>query len=147
MTLKTHLGTDADQRPRFPTGLLIGGRVVEGRAARIPVTNPATGEVITEVSGANEQDIDDAVGTANDAFRNGVWRTMPIHDRAQLIHRFADGIEAQMTGLYELETMNNGPPCCSPTGLRWSRYAASTTPTPAGSRWAWSASSRRSTIR
>jgi acyl-CoA reductase-like NAD-dependent aldehyde dehydrogenase len=129
MTLKTHLGTDADQRPRFPTGLLIGGRVVEGRAARIPVTNPATGEVITEVSGANEQDIDDAVGTANDAFRNGVWRTMPIHDRARLIHRFADGIEAQMTGLYELETMNNGRPITETKAqitrlAEWYRYNA-----------------------
>ena len=42
----------------LPTGLRIGGRVVDGRAPQIPVTNPATGEVFTHVAGASEEDID-----------------------------------------------------------------------------------------
>src|SRR5262245_40215942 len=80
--------TTADQRPPYPTGLLIGGRVVDGRAEPIPVINPATGKLITEVAGASADDVDDAVRTANETFRNGDWATMPIHDRARPIHRF-----------------------------------------------------------
>jgi acyl-CoA reductase-like NAD-dependent aldehyde dehydrogenase len=109
--------------------LLIGGRVVEGRAQPIPVTNPATGQLITKVSGANADDVEDAVRTAHETFRDGVWRTMPIHDRARLIHRFADGIEAHMAELYELETLNNGRPITETKAqisrlAEWYRYNA-----------------------
>ncbi|WP_101952574.1 aldehyde dehydrogenase [Mycobacterium sp. 3519A] len=121
--------TTADQRRPYPTGLLIGGREVEGRAKPIRVINPATGELIAEVAGASAEDVDDAVRTANDAFRHGVWRTMPIHDRARLIHRFADGIEAHMSELYELETLNNGRPITETKAqitrlAEWYRYNA-----------------------
>src|ERR1700742_1462725 len=104
MTATAPFTSDEAQHQSLPTGLLIDGRVVQGRAAPIPVTNPATGEVFTEVSGADEADIDDAVRSAHDAFRNGTWRTMAIHDRAQLINRFADGIDARMADLYRLQT-------------------------------------------
>lgn len=119
---------DDHQRP-FPTGLLIGGRVVPGRATPIPVVNPASGEVLAAVAGASEQDIDDAVRDAHDTFRNGTWRSMPIHDRARLINRFADGIEARMTDLYTLETMNNGRPITETKAqitrlAEWYRYNA-----------------------
>ena len=54
---------------------------------------------------------------------------MPIHDRAQLINRFADGIEARMAELYELETMNNGRPITETKAQitrlpEWYRYNA-----------------------
>jgi acyl-CoA reductase-like NAD-dependent aldehyde dehydrogenase len=130
MTLTdSHSDTTADRRPPYPTGLLIGGRVVEGRAQPIPVTNPATGQLITKVSGANADDVEDAVRTAHETFRDGVWRTMPIHDRARLIHRFADGIEAHMAELYELETLNNGRPITETKAqisrlAEWYRYNA-----------------------
>src|SRR4029077_18651048 len=110
MTMTAPFVTGEDQRSPLPTGLLIGGRVVQGRATPIPVTNPATGEVFTEVSGASEEDIDDAVTNAHGTYRNGTGSTMPIHDRARLINRFADGIDSRMAELYQLETMNNGRP-------------------------------------
>jgi acyl-CoA reductase-like NAD-dependent aldehyde dehydrogenase len=93
------------------------------------VVNPATGEVITEVAGASEQDIDDAVTAAHEAFRSPAWRTMSIHDRARLINRFADGIESHMAELYELETMNNGRPITETKAqitrlAEWYRYNA-----------------------
>jgi acyl-CoA reductase-like NAD-dependent aldehyde dehydrogenase len=129
MAMTAGLDADAHQPPPFTTGLLIGGRFVGGLAEPIPVINPATGEVITEVSGASEQDINDAVKNANSAFRHGVWRTMPIQDRARLIHRFADGIEANMAQLYELETLNNGRPITETKAqitrlAEWYRYNA-----------------------
>jgi len=129
MTLTTMFGADTESRDRFPTGLLIAGREVAGRAEPISVVNPATGEVITEVAGASEQDIDDAVTAAHEAFRSPAWRTMSIHDRARLINRFADGIESHMAELYELETMNNGRPITETKAqitrlAEWYRYNA-----------------------
>ena len=110
-------------------GLRIGGQVVEGHAAPIDVTNPATGEVFAQVAGAGEQDIDRAVRVAHETFQSDVWRDLPIHDRARLINRFADGIEARMADLYRLETMNNGRPITETRAqinrlAEWYRYNA-----------------------
>ena len=129
MTMTASFVTSGAHQPPLPTGLLIGGRVVEGRAEPIQVTNPATGQVFAEVAGASEQDIDDAVRNAHETFRNSEWRTMPIHDRARLINRFADGIEAHMEDLYQLETTNNGRPITETRAQiarlpEWYRYNA-----------------------
>ena len=115
---------------RLSTGLRIGGRVREGSATPIPVVNPATGEVFAEVASASEQDMDVAVRDAHDAFRSGVWSEMAIHDRAQVLHRFADGIAERMDDLYKLETMNNGRPITETKAQitrlpEWYRYNAS----------------------
>ncbi len=129
MTSTVSPGTRGDSRTPLPTGLLIGGRTVPGHAAPIPVTNPATGDVFAEVEGASAADVDDAVRNAHEAFRHGSWRTMSIHDRARLVQRFADGIEAHMAELYELETMNNGRPITETKAqitrlAEWYRYNA-----------------------
>ncbi len=111
------------------TGLRIGGEVVDGAAEPIEVVNPATGEIVTAVSSADAADIDRAVRTAQDTFRSGVWSDLPVHDRAALMHRFADGIEARMEDLYTLETMNNGRPITETRAQitrlpEWYRYNA-----------------------
>ena len=92
------------------TGLRIGGEVLPGSAPPIEVVNPATGEVFATVAGADAADMDRAVRNADEVFRSGVWSRMAIHDRAQLMHAFADGIQARMEDLYKIETMNNGRP-------------------------------------
>jgi acyl-CoA reductase-like NAD-dependent aldehyde dehydrogenase len=113
----------------LPAGLLIGGREVDGNAPPIEVTNPATGRVFATVAGADASDVDAAVRVADETFRSGEWRDMPIHDRARLINRFADGIEARMADLYRLETMNNGRPITETKAqitrlAEWYRYNA-----------------------
>ena len=112
------------------TGLRIGGKVLEGSAAPIKVVNPATGEVFASVACADAHDIDKAVRVADETFRCGVWSRMAIHDRAQLMHRFADGIETHMEDLYQLETLNNGRPITETKAQitrlpEWYRYNAS----------------------
>ena len=114
----------------LPTGLRIGGDLLPGRAEPIDVVNPATGEVIAAVAAADAEDIDAAVRTAHDTFRSGVWSRMAIHDRARIMHAFADGIEARMEDLYKLETMNNGRPITETKAQitrlsEWYRYNAS----------------------
>lgn len=113
----------------LPTGLRIGGRLLPGSAEPIDVVNPATGEVIAAVAAADPGDVDAAVRTADETFRSGVWSQMAIHDRARIIHRFADGIEARMEDLYQLETMNNGRPITETKAQitrlsEWYRYNA-----------------------
>ncbi len=115
---------------RMTTGLRIGGEVTPGGAAPLEVLNPATGEVLAVVENADLDDIDRAVRTAHETFESGVWSTMPIHDRARLMHRFADGIEARMEDLYRLETANNGRPITETKAQitrlpEWYRYNAS----------------------
>jgi phenylacetaldehyde dehydrogenase len=129
MTATAPFTSDAEPTGSLPTGLRIGGAVVEGRAAPIQVTNPATGKVFAEVASANEEDIDEAVRVADQTFRSDVWRDFPIQDRARLVNRFADGIEARMTDLYRLETMNNGRPITETKAqitrlAEWYRYNA-----------------------
>ena len=113
----------------LPTGLRIGGRLLPGRSEPIDVFNPATGEVIASVAVADAGDVDDAVRIADETFRSGVWSRMAIHDRARIMHRFADGIEARMEDLYKLETMNNGRPITETKAQitrlsEWYRYNA-----------------------
>lgn len=115
---------------RLLTGLRIGGEVVPGSAPSIEVVNPATGAVFADVASASEQDMDRAVTAAHATYRSGVWSEMPIHDRAQVMHRFADGIAARMEDLYKLETMNNGRPITETKAQitrlpEWYRYNAS----------------------
>lgn len=113
----------------LPPGLRIGGHAVDGRGASIPVTDPSTGKIFAEVAGANEEDLDQAVRVAHDTFVNSDWRYLPPHERALVLNRFADGIEARMEDLYRLETMNNGRPITETKAQitrlpEWYRYNA-----------------------
>ena len=113
----------------LPTGLLVGGAELAGGAESIEVVNPSTGRVVTTVASADVADVDRAVRTADAAFRAGGWRDLPIHDRARIIHRFADGIDRRMDDLYRLETLNNGRPITETKAqitrlAEWYRYNA-----------------------
>jgi phenylacetaldehyde dehydrogenase len=129
MTMTPDVVPDSGLPADLPTGLLIGGKQVDGNATPIEVTNPATGRVFATVAGADPGDIDTAVRVADERFRSEGWRDLPIHDRARLINRFADGIEARMPDLYRLETMNNGRPITETKAqisrlAEWYRYNA-----------------------
>jgi acyl-CoA reductase-like NAD-dependent aldehyde dehydrogenase len=111
------------------SGLFVGNADTAGHAEPLRVINPATGEVIAEVACADEADVDAAVRVADDAFRSGVWSRLPPHERARVLHRFADGIEARMPELWRLETLNNGRPVTETRAQitrlpEWYRYNA-----------------------
>ena len=50
--------------------------------------NPATGEELWECPIASEQDLDDAVAAAKEAFAS--WRNVPVEKRKELLLKFAD---------------------------------------------------------
>jgi acyl-CoA reductase-like NAD-dependent aldehyde dehydrogenase len=110
-------------------GLLIGGRETTDWEAELEVLNPATGSVIANVASADADDVDRAVRTARSTFDAGVWRDLPIHERAGVLNRFADAIAARMADLWRLETMNNGRPVAETRAQitrlpEWYRYNA-----------------------
>ncbi len=109
--------------------LLIGGMNVDGTAPLLEIENPATGEVFALCHSASADDIDIAVANARAAFESGTWRTMPIHERAAILNRFADLLARDMDELYQLETANNGRPITETKAQitrlpEWYRYNA-----------------------
>lgn len=55
--------------------LLINGQLVTGQGEKLPVYNPATGEVIVQVAEASAQQVEEAVQAADAAFEQ--WGKPP----------------------------------------------------------------------
>src|SRR5687768_9397321 len=90
------------------TKLLIDGKLVSGGGQVEPVLNPATGKAIAKVAEASREQIDAAVKAAAAAF-DGWARTAP-KDRAALLLRLADRIEADGAEFAKVESLNCGKP-------------------------------------
>jgi acyl-CoA reductase-like NAD-dependent aldehyde dehydrogenase len=78
-------------------------------ADRIPVEDPATGEVIAVVQGGGPDQLDAAVEAAHRAFQAD-WRWRPWAERAALLLRGADVLEEHADELALLESRENGKP-------------------------------------
>ncbi|GAA0210419.1 aldehyde dehydrogenase DhaS [Saccharothrix mutabilis subsp. mutabilis] len=89
------------------TGLFIGGRWVAATDTST-TTDPATGEPLAEVADATAADVDAAVAAARDALP--AWQALPATERAALLWRLADLVEADAEKLAELETRDQGQP-------------------------------------
>src|SRR6202166_370055 len=94
-----------------PGRLLIDGQWVDG-SKQFDTTNPATGEVLTQIAEASPADVDRAVEAARRAFedRSGAWRKLSASERGRLIWKLADLVEKNIDELAELETLDNGKP-------------------------------------
>jgi acyl-CoA reductase-like NAD-dependent aldehyde dehydrogenase len=89
--------------------IYVDGRFIAGRAKdAIPVSDPATGEVIDEVPCCDAPDIDAAVAAARSAFPG--WRGTVANDRATLLHEVATRMRAHGESLIELLTREQGKP-------------------------------------
>src|SRR5690625_3080223 len=92
-------------------GLYIDGEYVESATGKTFETlNPATEEVLTEVSEAQEEDIDQAVKAAEKAFNDGSWSNLTTAERSHLMYKFADLLEENREELAQLDTLDNGKP-------------------------------------
>jgi phenylacetaldehyde dehydrogenase len=94
-----------------PRQLLIGGRWVSAASGKtLDVFDPATGEVFAQAAAGGAEDIDLAVKAARQAFEKGAWRTTSPSERARLLWKLSDAIEANAAELAMLETVDNGMP-------------------------------------
>lgn len=90
------------------TRQFIDGAFVVGEGAEEEVRDPATGAVLARVPEASAEQVAGAVAAAERAFP--AWsRTVP-RDRALLLLRLADAIEANAQALAALESRNCGKP-------------------------------------
>ena len=91
--------------------LFIGGEWVEAETGEtIDVINPATGLVIAKIAAANAADVDKAVKAARKAFESGPWPAMNGTERARLMWKLADALEANADEIGLVETLDNGMP-------------------------------------
>ena len=94
-----------------PGKLLIGGRWIDAKSGKtFAVYNPTDGTEIAQVAEAGREDVDLAVAAAGKAFDAGSWSRMPASERARLLWKLADAIEAQSTTFGLVETLDNGKP-------------------------------------
>ncbi len=80
----------------------------------LEVLNPATEEVLENLEPATAGDADAAVARAKAAYPK--WRAIEPADRARLLHRLADALEAEQENLAQLESKNAGKPIVSARG-------------------------------
>lgn len=74
----------------------------------IDVENPYTKTIITSVPAGDEQDVEDAVKAARNAFP--LWRDTPLHRRIQLMERFLSIMKDMLPSLVQLEVEELGAP-------------------------------------
>ena len=91
-------------------GLYIGGQFVEATGgAPFKTVNPATEEVLAEVSEASADDVDAAVTAARTAYTR-VWSRMSGADRGKYLFRIARILQERAREFAVLETLDNGKP-------------------------------------
>ncbi len=89
--------------------MFVDGQFVEGGGEPLKTVNPATEEVLAEVSTATAADVDRAVKAARRAY-DRVWGRMPGAERAKYIFRIARLVQERARELAVLESLDNGKP-------------------------------------
>src|SRR6516165_10418944 len=87
--------------------LLINGRLVKGTST-LDVINPATGRTLTAAPRADQAQLDQAVAAAKAAFPT--WSATPLRQRAALLVKLADALEAEQGAFARLLTQEQGKP-------------------------------------
>ena len=89
------------------TRAYIDGQWVDADSgASLPVTNPATGEVITEIAKVGAAETRRAIAAAERAMAE--WRRVPAKQRAQIMRRWFDLIMASQEDLARIMTTEQG---------------------------------------
>ncbi|KAJ4106148.1 hypothetical protein NW761_000016 [Fusarium oxysporum] len=95
------------------TQLFINNKYVDCHNSKhVTVHNPATGELISDrIPVAGNEDVDEAVACANEAFKpNSPWRQMTHTERREILLKFADLLEANEERLAYLTRLTLGAP-------------------------------------
>lgn len=99
----------------LPDKQYIGGRAVIGEGERIRVINPGTEEVVAEIAGASEAQVEAAVKAARQAFDSGVWSELPAIERAAALRKLMGYLASQRDRLTDLAVREAGCPISSGT--------------------------------
>ncbi|KAG9146797.1 hypothetical protein Leryth_005124 [Lithospermum erythrorhizon] len=88
---------------------LIGGKWTDSYdGSTIKVNNPATGDIIADVSCMGERETNDAIASAYDAFKT--WSKLTAAERSKYLRKWYDLIVAHKEELGQLMTLEQGKP-------------------------------------
>ncbi len=87
-----------------------GGWTLAADGATRELINPADGRPIAVVAEGGIADAEAAIAAARKAFDGGPWSGMSAADRAALLFRVADAIDANRDEFTRIDTLNNGKP-------------------------------------
>jgi aldehyde dehydrogenase (NAD+) len=93
-----------------------GGWRTSSASARIPQVDPATAREWGSVPDCSAADVEGAVRAADRAFREGTWATSTPGERARLLLRVADELEARAEEMAVTNTLENGSPVSETRG-------------------------------
>ena len=105
--------------PGLPAKLehFIGGaHAASADGATFDVADPVSNLPYATVAAGGVADIDHAVAAASQAFTDGPWPRLSARERANILTRVADGIEARAGRIAELETFDTGLPVTQARG-------------------------------
>jgi aldehyde dehydrogenase (NAD+) len=89
----------------------IGGAWTRAKSiARLPLVDPATGREWGTVPDCSAEDVDAALVAADHAFRSGPWSRTTPSQRAALLLRIADEVDARAAEMALTNTLENGSP-------------------------------------
>ena len=95
------------ERDILPSGALyIGGDWREGRGAEITSVFPADGTVTRVLRGASTEDGEEAIARARAA--QPAWGALKPHERARVLHAIAEGIEANIGRISQIQSQDTG---------------------------------------
>src|SRR4029079_348953 len=87
-------------------GAFVNGAAHQNSGPPLPVTNPADGQVFAEVASATAADVDAAVSSASEAFRE--WSELAVSRRGELLWGAATVVHQHVDELVELLTREQG---------------------------------------
>ncbi|TSD88773.1 aldehyde dehydrogenase [Mycobacterium sp. KBS0706] len=94
----------------IPAGHFIDGRVVAGQGVAIAVRRPSDSALYADLPVASADLVDGAVSNAAEAQRRTDWASRAPRERARVLRRFADLIEARAEELGRLEALGSTRP-------------------------------------
>jgi len=93
-----------------------GAHAPSADGATFDVADPVTNQPYASVAAGGPGDIDRAVTAARTAFTEGPWPRLAARERARILNKIADGIEARAARIAGLETFDTGLPVTQARG-------------------------------
>ncbi|MBB4172160.1 acyl-CoA reductase-like NAD-dependent aldehyde dehydrogenase [Rhizobium sp. BK538] len=90
------------------TQLFIDGTWRDGSNDRLPMVNPATGEIIGTVANAGRDDLDAALVATESGF--DIWREVSAFDCARVLHKAAQLLRDRVEKIATIMTLEQGKP-------------------------------------
>lgn len=94
----------------LPKTPFVDGKFRKGSGPMMDTVNPATGEVITQISTAGADDVDFAVQKAREAFERGEWSRAHPSERKDVLIRLCKLITRRKHEFAVMESLDSGKP-------------------------------------